>query len=557
MSNFFNLPPPWNPGYALPQNVEDEGLQRHGYVTAWARRGTFDNPTVGTAGYVVPEYVKSEGYGRGAMVTRWADRGSYFGPKIKHWLDRPSAIVTGTKRLPGGATKMQIEAMAGVETARTGMPVYTAYGLQVARDMIAGVISLPDAERKRVLKLAMDRIDPKLYSRAERAAQPELKAGAAPLVALERGIAQAVSHGLTEELIAVGKGKMPAKKSQLGGVIYRRGLGGLPITKYGLLTAEFQAAPEQQICIRPGYTFVEATAASPAHWERLMAGRDPNSGNPGWTSGGACAPTEIREHGGTATGPGMTPEQIAAMRASMAANQAARDQPHKMLQVGPFTLPIARQVGIHYTLNAEQQAFVDAGMTAIKQMLGSQWTANMGAGMMNGSLPFAKFKRPADPADPYAGKTFGLYFKKDPDGKTYILYKEFVPGKGLLDTIVAAAKWVASAVVDVVKAVVDEVKDKTCDLMSSSVGKIAAGAAGAYVGGPAGAAAAVEGAKAVEGACSSPAQQLSCPPGQMPDPSGTQCVAIPPPSGGLGGSLPLLLLGGAGIAAFLILGKKK
>jgi hypothetical protein len=113
-SNPYGLPPPWNPGYAIPQNVEDEGLERHGYVTQWTRRGTFDDPKVGTAGYAVPGYIKDEGYGRGAMVTRWAPRGSYAGPKVKHWLDRPSARVVSSKPLPGGATQVKFKTMAGV-----------------------------------------------------------------------------------------------------------------------------------------------------------------------------------------------------------------------------------------------------------------------------------------------------------------------------------------------------------------------------------------------------------------------------------------------------------
>jgi len=83
-SNPYDLPPPWNPGYAMPDNVVDEGLERRAYTTAWAPRGSFDNPKVGTAGYAVPQYVKDEGYGVGAMVTRWAQRGTYAGPAVPH-----------------------------------------------------------------------------------------------------------------------------------------------------------------------------------------------------------------------------------------------------------------------------------------------------------------------------------------------------------------------------------------------------------------------------------------------------------------------------------------
>ena len=42
--NPYRIPPPWNPGYANPQNVDDEGLERRAFTTSWAPRGSFDNP---------------------------------------------------------------------------------------------------------------------------------------------------------------------------------------------------------------------------------------------------------------------------------------------------------------------------------------------------------------------------------------------------------------------------------------------------------------------------------------------------------------------------------
>lgn len=121
MSDFFNLPPPWNPGYSLPQNVHDEGLERHAYVTQQKRNGTYDDPKVGYGGYAVPEYVKEEGYGKGALITRWAPRGSYAGPRVPHWLDTPSAIVARKQRLPNGSTKVTIKAMG--DAAPVGPPL--------------------------------------------------------------------------------------------------------------------------------------------------------------------------------------------------------------------------------------------------------------------------------------------------------------------------------------------------------------------------------------------------------------------------------------------------
>lgn len=126
MSKPYNLPPPWSAGYAVPQNVQDEGLERHAYVTAWAPRGSFDNPKVGTAGYAVPGYIVDEGYGQGAAITRWAPRGSYAGPKVQHWLNGQASQVVGDKRLPGGGRQVQFSTMSGVDLTPTNMAIAAA-----------------------------------------------------------------------------------------------------------------------------------------------------------------------------------------------------------------------------------------------------------------------------------------------------------------------------------------------------------------------------------------------------------------------------------------------
>lgn len=131
--NPFRLPPFWNAGYALPSNVDDEGIERRAFVTAWAPRGSFDDPKVGTGGYAVPGYVLREGYGQGAFVTKWAPRGTYYGPRIPHWIDQRAARVTGATKLPGGATKLQITAMGDAEKARAGRAPVSDYGLRSAR----------------------------------------------------------------------------------------------------------------------------------------------------------------------------------------------------------------------------------------------------------------------------------------------------------------------------------------------------------------------------------------------------------------------------------------
>jgi len=128
-SNPFNLPPPWNPGHALPQNVQDEGLQRRAFTTQWAQRGTFDNPEVGTAGYAVPTYITDEKYGRGAAINAWAPRGSYPGGKIVHWLDRPPVRATSMYPIGRGAARVDFKTMDGLDL---GTPVGLAIGAGIA-----------------------------------------------------------------------------------------------------------------------------------------------------------------------------------------------------------------------------------------------------------------------------------------------------------------------------------------------------------------------------------------------------------------------------------------
>lgn len=110
----YNLPPPWDSGYALPQNVRDEGLERRAFVTKEMPRGTYDAPNVGTGGYAVPKYVMDEGYGQGTFTTKWLPPGSITVAPVAHRLNiRP--MVTKETRLPGGGRKITLVRKAPVQ----------------------------------------------------------------------------------------------------------------------------------------------------------------------------------------------------------------------------------------------------------------------------------------------------------------------------------------------------------------------------------------------------------------------------------------------------------
>jgi len=340
-SNPFDLPPPWNPGYEVPQNVTDEGIERRAYTTAWAPRGSFDDPKVGYAGYAVPEYVKEEGYGRGAMTTRWATRGTYFGPKVPHWIDRRTARVVGRKRLPGGATQLKIETMAGVEMGvnRDSSAPITVYGLESAKALIDTVKMMPPADRKRQLKLALNNIDPKLWSQAEAGAEAEAKLGVPADIALERGLGHAMSYGLSTELVALAKGKRPPERSQLGAC--------LPCAAALLGDISSQLAKMQNASMH-------ASVSTPAPADQVFA------------------------------------------------------------NIGPFLIPVtAGAWRDHRTLSAEKKQYVDEHIAAAAKAGGIST-----AEMRTGKYPFVKFK-----AGPTGNESWGLYYEQSGSGMIIAYHK--------------------------------------------------------------------------------------------------------------------------------------
>jgi hypothetical protein len=390
-NNPYNLPPPWNPGYAVPQNVVDEGLERHGYVTQWAPRGSFDNPKVGHAGYAVPGYVREERYGQGAMTTRWAPRGTYAGPKVPHWLDHPSVRVVGRKPMPGGATKLKIETMAGVEQAvgGAGNAPITAYGLNAAKALIDTVKMMPPDLRKRQLKAALDKIDPKLWAKAEAGAAAETKLGVPADIALERGLGAAMSYGLSTELVALAKGKRPPERSQLGAC--------LPCAATMLGEDPTRAG----YCWIAQYVRASDGQTVPGHWERMRSGQ---TSCVGAQPAGVAAPTvRTGSSGGvtvtsTATGQVVTSTvRPAPAPTTFSASPKAEDQ--AFLHIGPFLIPT--NVGgyrDHRTLTADKKAYVDQNI-AIAAKAGGISIAEM----KKGAYPFVRFKA-------NNGEAWGLFY---------------------------------------------------------------------------------------------------------------------------------------------------
>jgi hypothetical protein len=218
----FNLPPPWDPGFALPENVRDEGLERRAFVTKWMPRGTYDDPAVGDGGYAVPGYVLSEGYGQGTHTTKWSPRGTVQMP-VPYWLNQRPIAAMGPRR--NGARKVQF-ALSGTDGAKlsggslyedTFPEPYDSYGKRAAAHILAKVSGLPSDKKKIALKKILDTLDPSLWSRTAAITRRLIAKGLSAVAALRAALARALSAGIIAELIRTGQsGQAPAASGQLG-----------------------------------------------------------------------------------------------------------------------------------------------------------------------------------------------------------------------------------------------------------------------------------------------------------------------------------------------------
>lgn len=218
--NFYNLPPPWNPGYAMPDNVMDEGLERRTFVTGQMPRGTYDNSTDGSAGYAIPQYVLKEGTGRGTFTTKWLPRG-YYGPKLPHWLDDIFSKVIGPKKaLPGGGTAMTVATLGDVGGGSRGSlsNPWNTYGQRSAKIILRKLRTYPAASRPAVLKTMLDAIDPNLYTRVDSMAKQAASDGVPTSQALEYALAKAMTSGILTELDQIGRSRTPPQSRSLLGL---------------------------------------------------------------------------------------------------------------------------------------------------------------------------------------------------------------------------------------------------------------------------------------------------------------------------------------------------
>jgi len=190
-------PHPWDPVYALPSNIRGEPPGKLGtQTTAAMRRRTFDDPGAPVPpwepGYALPDYIKEEPLGRGVYYTKPA----------------PRRTIASLQPAYLGDTELENE-MGG------GDPIGD-FGREFARWAMTRVKSVPRDKRKAAMQTLFSQLDPKLWTRAQVAAEKLTQGGVPADQALEQGIAQASSQGLVEQFAALGRGKKPSPTSFAG-----------------------------------------------------------------------------------------------------------------------------------------------------------------------------------------------------------------------------------------------------------------------------------------------------------------------------------------------------
>ncbi len=558
MARPYNLPAPWDPGFAMPKNALDEGLERRALVTKQAPRGTYDQPAVGGGGYAVPEYVMDEGYGQGAFTTSWMRRGSQ--ERVPYPLNQhPHARVRPAGR---GVQRVSFAGLGDIDA--TALPsAYRNFGARAAQRVLAHVGALPPPHRKAALRQVLDQIDPALWGRVDQLAQPAVRAGVHPTRALSDALGHAMAAGMAAEVVKVGRSRRaPQARSLLGLGCYGPqgpGASGLGAVMQSLGDAVQSLIPSSSTTTVgcTGYSWNAATGG----WQRTRAGQADVPG----PNGSGCTTTITVHTGGNAATAQATQQSQAAMRNI------------QYVSIGPFTLAYdatgVGQLGMPVSMltpamaDAVNKAAADATNAAIhlqqvelaasggaialltlsvpgvdcvtgygnasaerSKKLVTRGEGNYAVDVViHGKTPIFKYKHPV------TGKSCGLFLSSTGTAeKPRILLK----GRTLSmsDKLWSGITSLASSIVGTVSSAVSDVAGLACQLVSSQAGVAAGAAVGAAVGNPA---AGQVGAQIASGMCASPA--------------GSQGLLPAAPSSNL---LPLAIAAG-GIGLVFLVTKKK
>jgi hypothetical protein len=570
----YNLPPPWSSGYAIPDNVDDEGLERRAFITKQMPRGTYDDPRVGNGGFAVPQYIDDEGYGQGTFTTKWQPSGSYSGPKIPPWLNQRPKLVAA-RPLPGGGRQVTVQPLSGDEPLP---PAVETYGAKAAQAILSQISTLPRAQQETALRGIMGRIDKSLYDRTQDIFRRYLAHGVSPADALPLAIARAMAAGVTAELVTKGARRVaPQAGTSLGLGCYMRSPGAMGDT----------AAPAKPAlnCLPPeGYNWVDDGKGG--YLVRVRVGVAPNpmpckaDGTPWTVTKSTGAPGGISEPPpppGTFSIGGMnfqSPTVAAGSGQPLHLDRGGRKPDFAARDLRTLTNEQVKAIGELLLTKPDgplkdlehRRPFRPEELAMLARVgIGPETKVNLltARNMFNPGTAVAYLQDPNNgnnlqlhmifwpgtdykdwsPENPQALR---VWLSKVPDVSTWgsIINTVIKLPQTLIK--IADPLGIGQAISHVVgKTIADGVRkvgDLTCDLVSTpGVGAAAGAVAGAYVGNPAaGAAAGNAGAGAAARACN----------GAPPPPP-------PPPVVVKKSVLPLVLVAGGGVLAVALLTKKK
>jgi hypothetical protein len=536
----YNLPPPWDPGYNDPTNVDAEGLIRSTFTTEQRPRGSYDQPSVPTGGYTVPKYVMDEGYGQGTFVTKQMDRGQAV-ILPPHWLDMPTTTVQSIGKVRGGGKKFALDVLSGAEDLpEPGGPndPIQRYGQLAAKAVMTRVRAAPPRHRKAALKAVMDAVDPTLWQRVANRSDVYLQAGQSDPAALEQAMASSFSEGFLKEIVATGKkGQAPEPTSLMGLGCYgctalvladiSESLGDTPSAN----VAGAGADGSETIVVGP-FTFPSDTASHSIHFTNMDA----------WDNDWQRWFWEELRH--------LTVDAIAQSTGKDAAAKVTVEQAKQL----PSPLPpavgmaeIQQRVRTHYGWPGEVgQSFSspwgDYKLKSSNDFQLDKWISLFNTPVyerfLNGEKPLAKTVHPK------TGKDWGLYLKVWPTFLEFIFQEIPPPKKSWLGRLWDKIKSIPSSIkklaVEAYHAAVEAVKDLgdiACGILNAPGADLAAGAGAAALGAPP--QAGIAGAQIGKGLCASPTPPVVAPP-------------PPPPPKGVSSWMAVLIVGGAVGAAYYL-----
>jgi hypothetical protein len=171
-SNFYGLPPSWNPGYEI------------------------------------PDYVMAEPPGRGTFTTAWLPRGTISGMVPEFQAVKTAQIILGRNDAGLGSLGDDTLGVASTRSSgRTGDPI-AGYGTKAASWLMHSIRSVPSEHRTAALRAVLDALDPSLWGTIETRANALRGSGMNAKDALQAAMAQSMSEGMLKEMVGAGKRAM-------------------------------------------------------------------------------------------------------------------------------------------------------------------------------------------------------------------------------------------------------------------------------------------------------------------------------------------------------------